>query len=64
MVKNTFELSITRVVVEATIVKMSLLNFDGTSFIAQHKFLERKEAVIPTITFSIRYKFGNCSWLL
>jgi len=47
---------------EAIIKKMGLLNFDGTSLITQHELLERKEAVIPTITFSIGYEFRNCGW--
>ena len=44
MVKNAFELVIAWVIMETAIMQVSLLDFDGTSFIAHHEFLERQDA--------------------
>jgi len=62
VVENAFELMITWVVVETSIVQMSLFDFNWASFITHHEFLEGQETIVPTITFSIGYKLRHCRW--
>ena len=50
---------VARVIVETSVEQMGLTDLDWTALVARHELLERKEAKIPTITFLIRYEFGN-----
>ena len=59
--ENTLKLIVARVIPETIVVKVALVNLDGASLIAQHEFLELKEAQIPTITFFIGHELRNGS---
>ena len=56
VIKGGFKLVVAWVVMETSIMQMSLTYLDWASLVAHHELLEGEEAKIPTITFFISYE--------
>ena len=62
IIKSSGELIIAWIVEEGSVLDVALVDLDVTALIAHHELLEREEAEIPTITFSIGDETGNGRW--
>lgn len=58
-VQDALELVEARVIPEAAILQVRLIDLDGTALIAHHELLESEEAEVPTITFLVSDEMGD-----